>query len=133
MANLLVVDDDVDIRESLRELLVDEGHQVSCAEDGEAALQMLLVDPLPDLMLLDLIMPGIDGVQVLAQLRQQARFDALRVIVVSASSTVRPPAGVPLVRKPVRLDHLLKCIDEQLHPGVAPGQRWDAMRPRRRP
>jgi CheY-like chemotaxis protein len=114
MTKLLVVDDDADIRESLRELLDDEGYDVVCADGGADALQLLAREPLPDLVLLDLIMPGMDGTTVIEQMRSDPRLAPLPVVVLSASSTVRPPAGVPLMRKPIGLDRLLSCIEEQL-------------------
>lgn len=114
MTRLLVVDDDADIRESLRELLEDEGYAVTCAEGGAEALRKLASEPPPDLVLLDLIMPGVDGTTVFAHMQADPRLAAVPVIVLSASSTLRPPAGAALVRKPVGLDRLLACIEEQL-------------------
>ena len=83
-------------------------------------LRRLAAEPLPELVLLDLIMPGVDGVAVVARMRADPRLAALPIIVLSASSTMRPPAGVAVVRKPVGLERLLACIDEQLAQRRAP-------------
>jgi two-component system response regulator MprA len=69
MARILIVDDDPGIRTSLRRMLAYEGYQVSEAEDGRAALSAAL-DQLPDLVVLDLMLPGIDGLEVCRRMRE---------------------------------------------------------------
>ncbi|HEX6355404.1 response regulator transcription factor [Actinophytocola sp.] len=66
---LLVVDDDWDVRESLRDSLEFEGYAVDTAADGERALHRLLAEPRPDLAIVDLMMPGMDGMEVCRRLR----------------------------------------------------------------
>jgi two-component system, OmpR family, response regulator MprA len=66
---LLVVDDDQDVRESLRDSLEFEGYAVDTAADGERALHRLLAEPRPDLAIVDLMMPGTDGLEVCRRLR----------------------------------------------------------------
>lgn len=68
MPNVLVVDDDPNIRDLLRMYLVREGHRVTLAADGEEALTAA-AGAHPDLVLLDVMLPGIDGVEVLRRLR----------------------------------------------------------------
>ena len=61
---ILVVDDETNIVSSLKEILSDEGYDVSVTEDGLNALDMIQSDP-PDLLLLDVWLPGMDGIEVL--------------------------------------------------------------------
>ena len=74
MARVLVVDDDERIAASVRRALVYEGHAVEVARDGRDALSMLRDDP-PDLMILDLMLPGVDGLEVCRRLRSDASVD----------------------------------------------------------
>jgi len=74
-AHVLVVEDDVTVRDVLERYLVRDGHRVSVCGDGEQALAMLEADP-PDLVVLDLMLPGVDGFEVCRSLR--GRSDALR-------------------------------------------------------
>jgi two-component system response regulator MprA len=69
VSKVLVVDDDAHIRASLRRTLAFEGYQVREAEDGLAALGTAL-DELPDLVILDIMMPGMDGLEVCRRLRE---------------------------------------------------------------
>ena len=72
--HVLIVDDERSICESLKGILTDEGYQVSLAYDGPQALAQVSEDP-PDAMLLDIWMPGPDGLEVLATLKEKtARF-----------------------------------------------------------
>jgi two-component system response regulator MprA len=66
---ILVVDDERAVRESLRRALELEGYRVELAEDGEQALRRLEREPAPDLVVLDILMPGIDGLEVCRRVR----------------------------------------------------------------
>ena len=68
MAKVLVVDDDSSLRELLTDYLGRLGHEVSGAPDGQAALRQL-ADPPPDIVLLDVTMPGLNGWQTLTRIR----------------------------------------------------------------
>jgi two-component system, OmpR family, response regulator MprA len=68
---VLVVDDERAVRESLRRALELEGYEIELAEDGEDALRRLRADGEPDAMILDVLMPGIDGLEVCRRLRDQ--------------------------------------------------------------
>jgi two-component system, OmpR family, response regulator MprA len=68
---VLVVDDERAVRESLRRALELEGYEIELAEDGEAALRRLQANDEPDAMILDVLMPGIDGLEVCRRLRDQ--------------------------------------------------------------
>ncbi|RKG92865.1 response regulator [Corallococcus terminator] len=109
---ILVVEDDFYIRESLRELLEDEGHTVVCAEHGAQALALLeTLRPSPDLILLDLMMPVKDGFQFRAEQRADTRFAHIPVVVMSADpqldSRREVLAARSYLRKPVDIDQLL--------------------------
>lgn len=82
---VLVVDDEPQIRRALRTALLGHGYEVDTAEDGDAALTLLASRP-PDLMVLDLVMPGVDGFEVL---RQTRTWSQLPIIVLSARGQER--------------------------------------------
>ena len=73
MAEILVVDDEPGIRELMREILEEEGYEVRMAENGTRA-RAALDDNVPDLVLLDIWMPDVDGVTLLKEWRSQGRL-----------------------------------------------------------
>jgi CheY-like chemotaxis protein len=81
--NVLVVDDDDTLRRGIRQALENDGWTVSEAGDGRAALAHLAEEP-PDVILLDLIMPEMDGFEFLDELRHRAEWRAIPVVVVTA-------------------------------------------------
>jgi len=83
MANILVVDDHVDTCRVLVRLLRHLRHEGSCVHDGESALRYLQLH-LPDLMILDVMMPGMDGMEVLRHVRGEARTATIPVVMFSA-------------------------------------------------
>ncbi len=84
--HVLVVEDDPDIRDSIRELLESEGLTVSVAANGQEALAHLNeTGPLPDLVLLDLMMPVMDGFAFRARQRADPRLARIPVVVLSAN------------------------------------------------
>jgi DNA-binding response OmpR family regulator len=88
VANVLVVDDDASTRAMLGYVLHDEGHEVREAVDGEEALRELLVDA-PDCMVLDLMMPKVDGVEVLRRRLDQNLASRTRVLVLTAKTDTK--------------------------------------------
>ncbi len=115
-ARILVVDDDEGARLGLEEILADD-YEVVCAEDGMAALARIRRGAF-DLVLLDLVMPGIDGIETLRQIK--ARQPSLEVIVVSATDRAREAVlalklgACDYLAKPFRADALLKAVDATL-------------------
>lgn len=83
--NILIVDDEESIRRSLAGILSDEGFSTEDAPDGEKALERLR-QGLPDLVLLDIAMPGRDGISILEELRQL--WPELPVIMMSGHGTI---------------------------------------------
>lgn len=83
MRKILVAEDDLASRELIREILDASGYQVLEAGDGREAIQKI-EEAKPDLVLLDIQMPVLDGFAVLRQLRQDPRFATLRVVALTA-------------------------------------------------
>lgn len=118
MPPVLIVDDDPDIRSSFAFMLQAEGYQTLTAANGKEALDLLrTIDP-PCLILLDLLMPVMDGVQFLSVLRGGSDLAAIPVVIVSAASTVQPPPDTPRLSKPVPIDRLLSHVERHCGPAA---------------
>ena len=87
MPTILVVDDESSARNAIVRLLKHEGYEVTGAENGRAALDALGVG-IPDLILLDLMMPELDGLEMLESLQKDARWKTLPVVVLTAMSDI---------------------------------------------
>jgi two-component system, OmpR family, response regulator MtrA len=83
MARIFVADDNADVRHVVMYSLMDLGHDVALFRDGEAVLEALLAEP-PDVLILDIMMPGYDGYEVLEQLKSWGVQDGPRTLVLSA-------------------------------------------------
>jgi DNA-binding response OmpR family regulator len=116
---VLVVEDDAWIRWFMCDVLSDEGYDVLEAADGRTAIRLVDENP-PHIMLLDIAMPGVTGVEVLRHLRGRRRTRTLPVLVVSAYPRVLTPddeASVACVlTKPLRIDKLLAAVRQVLEP-----------------
>lgn len=126
MARILVVDDEIGIRELLSEILYDEGHTVELAENAAQARASRL-RARPDLVLLDIWMPDTDGVSLLKEWGSQGLLD-MPVIMMSGHATVDTAVeatrigAVDFLEKPITLQKLLKTIAAGLaRPVVPPG------------
>lgn len=101
---ILAIEDDADTREMYARMLRDEGHEAILAADGVEGLQ--LMDPKPDLVMLDLSLPGMDGYDILRAMKADPTTAEIPVLVVSVNRFDRP-AGVPgfvaALRKPFDL------------------------------
>ena len=106
---ILIVDDEADIRDSLREWLEDEGYDVLTAADGAEALDQLSADALPCLIILDLLMPNVSGNEVYRRMQSDPRLAGVPVVV-STSDPSRAPSGVLIMKKPVDLKRLLGTV-----------------------
>jgi two-component system chemotaxis response regulator CheY len=117
MAKILVVDDSGLSRRTLRKILEAKGHVILEAEDGDSALEQYFLDK-PDLVLLDLVMKGMYGIDVLNKLREMD--PEARVIVATAdiqSSThamVKDAGACGFITKPFIPDHVKKAVDAAL-------------------
>ncbi len=116
-ARILVVDDEQAIRRSLSGILADEGFELALAEDGEKALAAVRARA-PDLVLLDIAMPGRDGIEILQELRQS--FPALPVVMMSGHGTIETAVratqlgAFDFIEKPLSLEKLLLTLRHAL-------------------
>jgi CheY-like chemotaxis protein len=111
----LIVDDDAFARDALAQILQEEGYAVTCAANGREALRLLRSAPLPDLILLDLVMPVLDGFSFCRLQERDARLASVPVLVVSAEDVApgaasAAPQVVGRVPKPIAVEELLECI-----------------------
>jgi CheY-like chemotaxis protein len=110
---VLVVDDDADIRSVVSELLIDEGYQVKTAINGKDALATLS-SWRPDVILLDLMMPIMDGWTFLTNRQSNCTLSRIPVIVMSASHTLSRAderlADADVVAKPFEIDTVLTKV-----------------------
>jgi two-component system, chemotaxis family, chemotaxis protein CheY len=114
---LLVVDDDADLREAITDVLRDAGYEVIVAHNGRHAMEVLgRSDPLPGLVLLDMMMPVLDGAGFLAEVRGHAQWGHIPVVVFSASANpnLKELGASGWVRKPVDLDALLEVVRQHV-------------------
>lgn len=118
MTRILIAEDDPIIRSLLGEVLSDEGYCVETAADGRIAMEMM-AKTLPDLLITDLLMPGLTGWSVLARVRRQA--PDLPILVISGATTGALLDTAPLpnntifLRKPITISQLLTTIEQLLH------------------
>jgi CheY-like chemotaxis protein len=110
--SVLIVDDDRDIRESLGELLRDEGFAVEAAWNGAEAMKRLQAGFRPDLIILDLMMPVMDGVTFHAALKESPDLAGIPVIGVTAAAASN--VDFECLRKPVRFDTLVRRIQTSI-------------------
>jgi two-component system, sensor histidine kinase and response regulator len=115
---VLVVDDEADIRDSLQELFQDEGFAVTTAANGSEALDSLRGEQLPCVVILDLLMPGLDGNEVYETMQRDPRLAKIPVIV-STSDPSRAPSGVLIMKKPVNIVRLLGTVRQYCEPARA--------------
>ncbi len=107
---LLLVDDDLDLHETLKAFLQAEGFAVISAFNGEEALEHLQKRPLPHTILLDLMMPVMNGYDFLKLFQRETSFDSIQVVLLSAATDIAQVAklhGVAFIKKPFDLEVLL--------------------------
>ena len=108
---VLLVEDDASTRDSVCEVLAEEGYTVEPFADGPSFLARLDRSPAPRVVLLDWVMPGMSGPDVMAALREGDRLRELPVIAFSASGPRETPEGVrEVLRKPTDLELLLSTV-----------------------
>jgi DNA-binding NtrC family response regulator len=123
MATILVVDDEMGIRELLSEILSDEGHAVEVAENAQQARDSRLRQA-PDLVLLDIWMPDTDGVTLLKEWAAQGLL-TMPVIMMSGHATIDTAVeatkigAMNFLEKPIALQKLLKAVEQGLARGSA--------------
>src|SRR5690625_3377955 len=126
MARILVVDDEIGIRELLSEILYEEGHSVEVAENAAQA-RAARNERRPDLVLLDIWMPDTDGVSLLKEWATQGLLD-MPVIMMSGHATVDTAkeatriGAVDFLEKPIAMQKLLDAVKEGLEKKIIPSQ-----------
>lgn len=117
---VLIVEDDTDLRDALSQILEDEGYRVGSAEHGLDALERLRDGTKPCLILLDLTMPVMNGWQFRAEQRQDPDIASIPVVVISAGANLAEqvqPLGVQdYLRKPIQLGQLLATVRRYCRP-----------------
>jgi CheY-like chemotaxis protein len=119
VTQVLIVDDDAAIRETLRFILEDAGYTVLEERDGLGALQRLRQSQKPMVVLLDLMMPGLSGAGVLTEITRDTRLARrFAFVLVTASNQAFPHSlaglltshSIPIISKPWDIEHLLKTV-----------------------
>jgi CheY-like chemotaxis protein len=112
---VLVVDDDGDIREALKDLLADEGYETAEASDGLEALSYLRAHPPPRLILLDWNMAPMNGPQFMEEFVKQPVSAQVPVVLLTADARAKEKAEsgwfAGHLRKPVRIDELFALVE----------------------
>jgi len=116
MAKILLVDDEEDVRVSVKHLLVNAGHTIITASDGEKALATLAKDTF-DLVILDILMPQMRGTEVLEKIRKDPKLKDQKVVFFSVSrpteydkKVIKELNPLAFLTKPVDIDELLKVV-----------------------
>lgn len=110
--NILIVEDDKDIRETLQYALELEGYQVETASNGSDALHFLKKNHSPHLILLDLMMPIMNGWEFLEAIKTEAELSRIPVIVITAAGEAasRTVDVNAFIKKPIELESLLNTV-----------------------
>jgi CheY-like chemotaxis protein len=113
--SVLIVEDEADVRETLREALEGKKYRVATAANGKEALEMLMGSvPLPDVVIFDLQMPVLDGLAMYRAMQEHPQLSAIPVMV-STGDPAKAPAGVLVLPKPLKLAQLLDEIASLQH------------------
>jgi two-component system response regulator MprA len=116
--HILVVEDDRDIRETVVDILEDHGFEVTAAGDGQQALNFLDAGTMPDAILLDLMMPNMNGFQFREEQLKNATWARIPVAVLTADVEAKEKAqsvkADAFVKKPLKIQPLLDVIEQLL-------------------
>lgn len=112
--HILVVDDSPDNVFLIQTILEEEGYAIATAEDGASALAQIEHSP-PDLVLLDVMMPGMDGFEVTKRIRQNKKLSFIPILLITAHDKPSVAQGLDMgaddfIRKPVEVDELLARV-----------------------
>jgi CheY-like chemotaxis protein len=112
--DILLVDDDLGILDTFKLILEMEGYRVATAENGYEAMKYLQAHPSPRLILLDLMMPEMDGLEFLNLQRKNPELSKIPVVVMSAHANLKrnigSNPGLHHLSKPIELDQLLSTV-----------------------
>jgi CheY-like chemotaxis protein len=109
---VLVVDDDYETRQALRDLLEEAGYAVYAAPNGRVALQLLQHICRPCVILVDVMMPVMGGCELVEALAEHETFSTIPVTMMTAGREGTGAPGRPLLRKPLNVDKLLEVVAE---------------------
>ena len=114
MARILIVDDIEDNLFLLQSILTEEGYEVDTAQNGKSALSKIEASP-PDLVLMDAMMPGMDGYEVTRRIRKNKKLPFIPILMITAHIEADVPKGLELgandfIRKPIDYDELMARI-----------------------
>src|ERR1043165_4989775 len=113
---VLIIDDDVASRKALAEVLTDEGYSVATASDGADGLTYLRQGHRPRIILLDLMMPGVDGWDFRAAQKRDDDLRGIPVIAISAAGKLMDADHT--LRKPINIETLLRLLRTVLQPSA---------------
>jgi CheY-like chemotaxis protein len=111
---VLIVDDDLDAREALAELLESRGYSVTSAGNGREALNYLRTASLPGIIILDLMMPMMDGWEFLEHQSRDFALLQIPVIVLTATPLSQPIRAKLVLQKPIQFDSLVQLLDHHI-------------------
>jgi CheY-like chemotaxis protein len=111
---VLIVDDDLDAREALAELLEYRGFSVGSAANGREALNYLRSSSQPRIIILDLMMPMMDGWEFLEHQSRDFALMEIPVIVLTATPPSQPVRAKVVLQKPIQFDSLVKLLNQYL-------------------
>jgi CheY-like chemotaxis protein len=113
---ILIVEDDADVREAIRETVEFEGYRAVEAANGREALEYLSKNPAPCIVLLDLMMPVMNGFEFLQAVRNDPKLRSVSILVLSAATrekleeTVKTSGAVGFLTKPVQIKPLMEAV-----------------------
>jgi CheY-like chemotaxis protein len=121
MARVLIVDDDALFRDLFKHSLEFEGIDVTTADSGREAVEMIMASP-PDVVLLDLKMPGVSGYDIIRWVRNDANYAKIRLIVITGQANARSSAEAKMADlflvKPVPMETIINHIKTMLSENV---------------
>jgi CheY-like chemotaxis protein len=122
VTSILVVEDEFDVQQVVADVLRDEGYEVSVCGNGRDALERLR-EHRPDVVVMDVMMPILSGVQALEQIRKTPGLDGVPIILMSE---MPPRSGEPrhwqaFLKKPFRLEQLLNAVARVIPGGASSG------------
>jgi CheY-like chemotaxis protein len=121
---ILIVDDDPDILEGITMILETQSYRLATARDGKRCMEMI-EEEIPDILILDLLMPRMDGWGVIRELRSEPRYSTLPIMVLTtvvedaSRRRYELETGLAMdvqeyIQKPARPDDLIQCIEKLL-------------------
>jgi len=116
--SILVVEDSPDLLTLISEALSIEGHSITAVRNGVEAMAFLAANPAPDLVLCDLVMPDMNGGELIRRLRENKKWATTRVIVISGANKVGEKAAAAgadsFLAKPFDIDKLYSSVSREL-------------------